>query len=259
MNYTNFALSMGQSTISQAWRALLFLFFSIPNFSYADSFEDKFFDLPSYWEQAVSKSSNIRLGNEHSLFRWPSEELKIAVFFEGTDKKSILSQMNTAFEGDRKFIEEATGISISLGLWEDEDPAPSIYVLIGNKVELLSRSNYLTKRFGYPSFPSELAKHAARGRPLCYLAQKSGGKGSLSLAVITVDRDHSPSYCLRLQLLAALGLTGTLADQAPSILSSSRQFEYYQELDKILLGILYQPSIDLTDPSAAIKAYLDAH
>ena len=76
MNYTNFALSMGQSTISQAWRALLFLFFSIPNFSYADSFEDKFFDLPSYWEQAVTKSSNIRLGNEHSLFRWPSEELK---------------------------------------------------------------------------------------------------------------------------------------------------------------------------------------
>lgn len=220
---------------------ILTLLLFVPNFAQADIVNIQKDELLSYFRQAVKPPANFDSPDGYSQFRWRNEALRISFYVEGNDKKSILTKMTGAFDADRKFLEEATGIPISIELWGDTNPAPSVFVLIGKKNELLLRSAYLQKRFDYPNFTSEMAALAARGEGLCYSAVTIGEGGELNRVVIAVERDWSPSYCLRRELIAAFGLFGTLPARAPSILPSSQLYEYYQEMDRMLLDYPYQP------------------
>lgn len=170
---------------------------------------------------------------------WRRDSAKIGFFVEGNEKSSILAGLSEEFDDDRRFIEEATGMKLSLGYWADKNPNPSIFILLGRPEELIARAHFLSRKFEFPKLVEEFEKRFVSDDALCNSFAKVSAKKTIEYALITVDITQNPNYCLRRQLIVALGLVGDLPAEENSILSLGQRERFYTELDRALLKILY--------------------
>jgi hypothetical protein len=171
--------------------------------------------------------------------RWKTRELKIGVYVEGKWKADALGLLNDSFEADRILIQNSTGIDLVLGLWGDENPSPSIFVLVGEADEILRRSSYIAERFDVPTFAIELNRAFEGDLGLCNSHITLGEDRAILRAIITVDLAQRPRYCLRRQLLTAFGFFGDLPAGVESILATDQEYLELTAFDLDLLSKLY--------------------
>lgn len=171
-----------------------------------------------------------------SLFEWHKKEVRVAFRVEGAEKGSVLRRMSSAFDGDKRFLEEHSDVYICLGLWGDDDVVPSIYVIVGSQVDLARKSSELQSLFGLKQLSQEIRKSQGG---VCFSKISVGSGGKIVRSVVFVDRHNSPNFCLRKELISSFGLFGELPEGAPSILARDLGYEFYQEMDGTMLSILY--------------------
>jgi len=216
------------------YRALCLFFLSLPTIGLADT--------PTLFEMATSRSaqSNLLAGTVPAApYRWREDSITIGLFVEESIREAFLPLLAETFEPDRRILQSETSIRLPIGLWGDEGPEPRIFVLIGTRDQLIGRAHTIARRFDLDTFPAEMADMHASGVPLCNSVISVGQDQTILRAIITVDADAQPFYCLRRQLILAFGLFGDLPAGTPSILASDQGETTFTELDRRLLRTLY--------------------
>lgn len=204
------------------------------------SANDDLFDLAT---TLISSENGQPIHLEGQKFRWDASQLKIAFYAEGKNKTEVLAPLSGPFELDRQDIQKASGIEFSFGLWGDTNPDPNIFVLIGNRDELLARADYLDRRFIFSDFVRELTELYESDRPLCTSEVLFDENNTILLAVVTVDTGYRSSYCLRRKLLMSIGIVGTVPDGTHSMLTAYGTDSPMTSLDKSFIRRLYKEGI----------------
>ena len=172
-------------------------------------------------------------------YSWDIDQLLIALYVEQNVRAEVLLRIDTPLQRDLETLSEATSIRLFLGLWDDTEPSPNIFVLIGEREQILRRSGQLADRFGLESFAREIAVRYATDQSLCNSVVAYDDSGNILQAIITIEAELQTEYCLRRQLLVALGLLGDLPSGVNSILSVDQRNLEITPLDIDILRRLY--------------------
>lgn len=196
-------------------------------------------ELP-FFDMATNSAKNHEL-DEGEKFRWRQNSIKLSFHVLGPSKNEILERLEYGFQKDRSALEQNTGTRIIIGTWDDVDPVSNIFVLVGNRDQLYEAAPYVAKRFrDIDPIVDELNGLYKNGRELCAHAISLGVKNDIIRAVMFVDIDARPNFCMRRNLLAAFGLFGDLPAGVESALSADLSTVKITDLDNRLLRRVYR-------------------
>ncbi|WP_299799854.1 DUF2927 domain-containing protein [uncultured Ruegeria sp.] len=185
-------------------------------------------DAPREWEQFASVP----------VFRWEQPVLEISFHVSGPAPAEMLKSMNDEFDADANFLAEKAKKTLNLSLWSKGDQEPEIVVFIGTRKSLWNLVGYVDETLE-TEFAKDLVGIRERGESFCSSSLQKTSSGTIKRAVILVDRDERPNYCLRRNLILSFGLVGSLDNGKASILALDQMEEFYTPLDGLLLERLY--------------------